>query len=169
MGAGSLEIRCAKSEGEAEGVVPKGFSLDELLLECKCFIFGINAGTATALTDTIEGSILAEGTSTLGYELGTLNVVVALAIEPVHIECGGNLTVVRGGLIGTETPLTLGNTGTLTFSVSGSDNVLQDYTNDKGEMVSLHLESSLNGGAFELSARKQVASLVFNKNIEIKD
>jgi hypothetical protein len=166
---GNLIVECKKSEGTGEVSGAKAAKFDELFLECKATIFKLNAGECTGLNDTVKGSILAKGSTTLGFRLGTLVPLVALSLSPeVHFECGSSLVVVRGCLLGTTT-LVKSATATLKFEGSGGTQKDTDYTNDAGGTVSCKLESSVNGGAFAQSNQIQTATLSLSKELEVKD
>jgi hypothetical protein len=166
---GNLKVECTKSEGTGEVTGAKTATFDELFLGCKATIFGLPVGTCTGLNDTTAGSILAKGTTTLGYLLGTLTPVTALTLNPeVHFECGSNLTVVKGCLAGTTT-LAKSLTGTLTFTGTAGKQAVTDYTNDAGTMVACELLSSLNGAAFRPADLVKTGTLTFSKEVEVKD
>ncbi|HEX4437176.1 MAG TPA: hypothetical protein VH061_10305 [Solirubrobacteraceae bacterium] len=165
---GAIVVECEKSEGTGTITGAKGGSFDELFLGCTGKVLGISVGKCTGLTDTTTGSILAKGTSTLGFELGTLIPVAVLSIESLHFECGSTLAVVTGCLVGTTT-LTKSTTGELLFKGSAGKQEFTDYTNDKGEMVSCKLSTSVNGGEAKESNQIQHAVLTFTKAVEVKD
>ena len=166
---GALVVECTSSEGKGEITGAKAATFDELFLGCVGKIFGISTGKCTGLTDTTEGSILAKGTSTLGFRLGTLVPLVALKLSPeVHFTCGSNLAIVRGCLLGTTT-LTKSKTATLKFEGSSGKQKDTDYTSDTGATVACKLEESLNGGSFAESNQIQTATLTFSKEVEVKD
>ncbi|HEX4437179.1 MAG TPA: hypothetical protein VH061_10320 [Solirubrobacteraceae bacterium] len=174
---GAIVVECEKSEGEGTITGAKTGSFDELFLGCTGKVLGISVGKCTGLTDTITGSILAKGTSTLGFELGTLIPVAALSIESLHFECGSTLAVVTGCLVGTTTlgkenakkEIEPSTTGELLFKGSGGKQEFTDYTNDKGEMVSCKLSTSVNGGEAKESNQIQHAVLTFVKAVQVKD
>jgi hypothetical protein len=168
---GSVKLKCAKSEGKGTiGSPQKTLTLDELYLTCECFILGIKAGVATGLTDTVSGSILAKGTTTLGFKLGTLLPVVPITVSEFHFECGtsGALSIVKGCFAG---PTTLAKSSTMTWTFSGSagKQELTDYTSDAGATVACKLESNTNGGGFKESDQKQTTILSWSKEVEVKD
>jgi hypothetical protein len=167
---GVLKVKCTKSEGKGTISSTKNGTFDELFLGCECFLSGIKVGVGLGLGDTVSGSILATGTTTLGFVLGTLEDVAVLNLTPIHFECGtgGTLVNVRGCLAGRST-LALSVNATLTFTGSSGKQGLTDYTSDAGAMVPCKLESSTNGGAFAESNQVQTASLTFAHEIEIKD
>jgi hypothetical protein len=165
----TLAIKCKKSEGKGEITGAKAATFDELFLECKATISGIPVASCKGLIDTVEGSILARGTSTLGYILGTLTPVVALTLgEEVHIICGSNLIIVKGCLVGTTT-LGPSKTGELLFKGTKGAQELKDYTMDSGEMLVCELLSSTNGAAFKPSDQVQHAVLTFNTEVTVLD
>jgi hypothetical protein len=167
---GAVKVKCTKSEGSGTISSVKNGTFDELFLGCECLILGIKAGTATGLTDTVSGSILAKGTTTLGFKLATLLPVAALTITELHFECGtsGALSLVKGCLVG-PTTLAKSTKATLTFAGSGGKQELTDYTSDAGATVACKLESNTNGGGFKESNQIQKAELTFAKEIEVKD
>jgi hypothetical protein len=165
---GALVTECGKLEGTATFMGAKTGSVDLLFLECTGKVLGISVGKCTGLNDTTTGSLLLKGTFTLGFELETLIPVIGLSFESAHFECGSTLTVVTGCLVGTTT-LVKSNTQEWLFKASGGKQELTDYTNDKGEMVSCKLLSSINGGeAKEFSLIMHVVQTVA-KAIEVKD
>jgi hypothetical protein len=167
---GVLKVKCTKSEGKGTIANVKSGTFDELFLGCECFISGIKVGVGLGLLDTVSGSILATGTTTLGFALGTLEDVAVLNLTPIHFECGtgGTLVNVRGCLAGRST-LAKSLSQTLTFAGSAGKQELTDYTSDAGAMVTCKVESSTNGGAFAESNQIQTTTLTFAKEVEIKD
>jgi hypothetical protein len=169
-GGGALRVGCTKSEGKGIIANVKSGTFDELFLDCECFISGLKVGVGLGLLDTVSGSILATGTTTLGFALGTLEDVAGPNLTPIHFECGtgGLLINVRGCLAGRST-LAKSLKRTLTFAGSAGKPELTDYTSDAGAMIPCKVESSTNGGAFAESDMVQKAELTYAKEIEVKD
>jgi hypothetical protein len=169
--AGSkLEVECSSGEGSLTVEAAKVAKFDELFLGCEAILSHMKIGKCTGLTDTTTGSILAKGTSTLGYSLKEALVpVVALTLSEVHFECPlGTLVIVRGCLVGTTT-LFKSLTATLKFEALLGQQLLGDYTSDTGTGVRCELESSVNGGTFGMAALVQTASVTFAKEVGVLD
>jgi hypothetical protein len=164
---GALKIQCKKSKGTGEVSGAKAASFKELFEECKATIFGIPVATCTGEGQT-SGNILASGTTTLGFRLGGLVPLVALTITQIHINCGSNLILVKGCLLGTTT-LAKSKTATLTFAGEKGKQKDTDYTSDKGVTTACKLESELNAEGFKPSDQVQVATLTLSKELEVKD
>jgi hypothetical protein len=166
----ALIIKCATSEGTLEVKTAKEAVFDELFLGCEAELNKVKLGKCTGSNDTETGSILAKGTSTLGYALGTLTPLAALTVSPeVKIKCPlGTEVVVKGCLLGTTT-LTKSLSGTLKFEGTAGAQKFTDYTTDTGAAKTCKLESSVNGGAFAASDQVQTASLTFSKELSVLD
>jgi hypothetical protein len=167
---GVLKVKCTQSEAKGTITNTKSGTFDELYLGCECFISGLKVGVGTGLTDTVSGSILATGTTILGFVLGTLEDVQVLNLTPFHFECGtgGTLVNVRGCLVARST-LAKSLKRTLTFAGSAGKQELTDYTSDAGAMIACKVEGSTNGGAFAELNMVQKTELTYAKEIEVKD
>ena len=160
----ALVVECGPSEGTGELINNKNATFDELFLNCKSTALGVKV-KCTGLNDTITGSILAKGTSTLGYELGTTNVLSLLTISPeIHFECSSLLVVVKGCFAGKTTPR---NIETKEGKIVGNSPPIEDYTTDTGATAPCVLLGSENSKAFTLATEQVTTDLTFAKLIEI--
>jgi hypothetical protein len=171
-----LVIKCTTSEGTLEVKTAKEAVFDELFLGCEAELSKTKLGKCTGSADTTTGSILAKGTSTLGYALGTLTPLAALTLSPeggIEIKCalGAKITV-KGCVLGTTTlnkEGLEGLKGTLKFEGTAGVQKYTDYTTDSGATKACKLESSVNGGAFAASDQVQTANLTFTKELRVLD
>ncbi|HEX4437188.1 MAG TPA: hypothetical protein VH061_10375 [Solirubrobacteraceae bacterium] len=165
---GAIVLECEKTEDVGTINSAKSLTFDILYLGCSAKVLGISVGKCTGLNDTTTGSILLKGTTTLGFELGTLIPVMVQSIGTLHYECGSTLVVVSGCMVGTIT-LAKSSTGEWLFKGSGGKQEFTDYTNDKGEMISCLLETSVNGGSAKEANLIWHEVLTFVKPVEVKD
>jgi hypothetical protein len=97
FGTGIIAIKSAKSKGAGKGSGEKTASFSVVLEGWKD-----NLGrTCKGLGDTIAGNVTATGTADVRYKNAKKEaVVLAELLEPVHIECGTLLMIVKGCLAG---------------------------------------------------------------------
>lgn len=164
LSGSSLSVECGATTGTGEVKGPKSAVFDELFTHCKSTALGVKVN-CTGLTDTTTGSILAKGTSTLGYELGTKNPLSILTISPeIHFECSSLLVNVKGCFAGKTKPA---NTSTLKGTIEGGSPPIEDYTTDTGATASCVLLASENSKTFTLATEQVTANLTFKTPIEI--
>jgi hypothetical protein len=148
------KITSQKDEGTLDFTSAKLGTFDILFLETT----NVLGSKCTGSNDTIPGSILALGTFHLrDYdENGTLRVASVVLLQEVKFECTeGVKAAVRGCVAGAITPEnTLTKFFTLSFKRNGTldDNLIITILNEANTAKeACQLESSANGGAFELS------------------
>jgi len=147
---GGIAVKCTSSEGKLTEVTNTSAKFDELFLGCTAGGF-----KCTGLTDSTAGSILAKGTvesfdATVGGKLTLVNVYTLSS--PVHFECLGVLTEVRGSVVGVVTNANGSKTTTVTSSLVGKEGK-EELTEVEG--VPHHLESETGGSAFVESSQNQ--------------
>jgi hypothetical protein len=146
----AIIVKCTSSEGTSTTINSTSSKFDELFLGCTA------AGAkCTGLADTTTGSILVTGTTELLHFLTAANVLdlaVIFTINPVHFECLGILTEVKGSVIGLITDAAGVPTGVLHASLVGSKGA-QSVTSVNG--VEHKLLSETNGGAFVAGSQTQ--------------
>lgn len=148
--SGGITVKCPSSEGKVKGISEDEATFDELFLGCNAA--GIKC---TGLTDTVVGSILAEGHIFFESfeEGGVLKMAAIFTLNPgVHFECGGILTEVRGSVIGIVSNASGVGTKSITTVLTGSKG---KETPVVVNGVNHHLESSTAGGAFVESSQLQ--------------
>lgn len=150
-GSGQPNIECTASKGSGQVANAKSGTWKELFEGCH------PAGLPTVkctglLTGETGGDIKAEGTFTIGFELGTLNPVAVLTVSPeVHFECLTTLVNVKGCFEGKVSPA---NTATKNYLIEGTATQLEDYTSDTGASVACELLASANSAAFKLAVEQ---------------
>ncbi|HXD53565.1 MAG TPA: hypothetical protein VN618_02310 [Solirubrobacteraceae bacterium] len=147
---GGIAVKCTSSEGKLTEITSTSAQLDELLLGCTAGGF-----KCTGLKDATTGSILLRifrrsyGLILFGHLVyGWVEEVQ----EPVHFECLGVLTEVRGSVVGTVTNANGEKTTKVTSSFVGKEGK-QEVTEVEG--VNHHLESETGGSAFVESSLNQ--------------
>ena len=166
---GTFVLKCANSSGTGELTGAKSWTSTNLYKECKATLLGIPIASCKSLTSTDEESLLIKGTTTLGFALGTLEVIQALTFSEIHLECGSVLASIRGCVLAFATPLTLGTIHTLSFKGAKGVQELTDYTTDTGTMTDCKAEIAVNAEAFRPMDLAAQESIVFAKQVEIKD
>lgn len=160
----SLIVECGPSSGSGEIRNSKTSVVDELLENCKTTTLGVKV-RCTGLTDSITGSILAKGTGTIGYELGTTNVIAALTISPeIHFECSSTLVNIKGCAAGKASPK---NVLTTKGKVESNSSPIEDYTSDTGATISCVVLASVNSGTFTLASLQGVVVGTSSTAVEV--
>jgi len=164
-GHGLTTVKCTSSKGTTSGnevTAAKLGKFDELFEGCTASVAGITVkcvGTGDA-----TGTILASGTFTLGYELGTKNPVSALGLSAVNFTCASIKSEVKGCFAGKSSP---SNSLQKTGKIVGTGSPIEDYTNDSSATAKCELLANVNGGAFTLAVQIVSTELTFANNIEI--
>jgi len=170
--SGALAVECGPSKGKGEVKGVKNAVFEELFENCKSTVLGVKvvctgfhySPTGTQITGE-TGRVLVAGTSTLGYELGTTNVLSILTVSPeIHFKCSSLAVNVKGCFAGKTTPR---NTPTTKGQIVGPNTAIEDYTTDTGATASCVLLSQETGKTFTLATEIVTADLTFEKPIEI--
>src|SRR6185312_5623726 len=139
---GGIAVKCPSSEGSLTYESSTKGSFDDLHLGCTAGGF-----KCTGLTDSTAGSILVKGAwEVLAFKEGaSLKLALVYVLSPVHFECLGILTEIRGGRIGLIDNANGIKTTKITALFTGSSGK-ESITEVNG--VNHHLESSTGGSAF---------------------
>ena len=168
-GPGTLEtsakeqINCSADTNEGQILSATTFDVTIKFTGCKAF--GI-ANCST--TGAASGELVVKATATLGYLSKTAKTVGAkLNVTEFEFTCAGGLVKgkVKGAVIGQLTPVNKKTkTGELILKQTGGENEFQHF---EGEATLSKLESSKNGGAFELAGEETTDTITFAEEITL--